>query len=616
MSSEKPTPDESGAQGGRVIYSRPRTDDASRERDAGVMRRYGAAPTLLPLLVGFALLLALIFALGALSVRRLNEVSAEVLDLQRQRGSQLNFLLALQNAANDLNTEARARSDMEARGGIIPPMALRLRAARATVSDLLGRFDSLPISRTERGRALAADLRSFIEVTENGERYQLEGFERFRAVTGNLRGLLEDAGRGQSDVIRRTEELQAEAARRIYFWTMIAALFGAVVALASVLEVQRRFRQMRRSLAEAERERHFSSQLLGGMVSAVAAMDARGVLRSANTAFFNFFPNAVIGSSVHDDFTHPEEKRMLISATATAVEEATYRGRWMLSDHGRETATAKTVDVYVSPLDIDNERGLIVTLVDVTEAVEAERESRRRESLAAVGQAAAQVAHEIKNPLGSIRLGISMLSEMAHDPQANTIIALVERGIDHLNKLTIDVTDFSGEKSLTVSEVDLHELIDSSLELIKDRIEKKRTPIEKTWRGEEDLRARVDEDQLRQVLVNLLANAVDASAEESPVRISAERVKSNGENTIGRDGHRPFARITIIDRGVGMKPEVQRRIFEPFFTTKKRGTGLGLAISKKIVEQHGGRIEVASAPGEGTSFTIELPLTNEVVSNK
>ncbi len=597
---------------GRVVYSRPDArEKAARKGRTGGSSAMRAAPTLAPLLIGFALLLGLIFGLGMLSVRRLNEVSAEVLDLQRQRGIQLNFLLALQNATNDLNNEARSRADMEARGGLMPPLALRLRRARSNVTDLLSRFESLPIARTERGRALVADLRLLMEITENGERYQLEGFERYRAVNGNLLALLEDAGRGQTDVVRRTEELQTEARQRIYFLTTIAAIFGALVAVLSAIEVQRRFHQVRRSLAEAERERHFSTQLLGGMVSAVAATDARGMLRSANSAFFRFFPEAVVGSSVYDDFTPSEGRRMLIGATAASVTEATYRGRWLIDE--ATSGEAKTVDLYVSPLDIDGEPGLIVTLVDVSEAAESERELRHRESLAAVGQAAAQVAHEIKNPLGSIRLGVSMLSEMMHDPQADTIINLVERGIDHLNKLTIDVTEFSGDKPLAISDVDLREVINASLDLVKDKIEDKRTPVEKRWDGNDGdggLRAPVDEDQLRQVFVNLLANAVDASPEGLPVTISVERIAARDKKTFSQHSHRHFARITIADMGEGISADVQARIFEPFFTTKKRGTGLGLAISKKIVEQHGGQIKVDSASGEGTRFTIELPLKN------
>ncbi|HEX8851991.1 MAG TPA: ATP-binding protein, partial [Pyrinomonadaceae bacterium] len=274
----------------------------------------------------------------------------------------------------------------------------------------------------------------------------------------------------------------------------------------------------------------------------------------------------------------------------------------------------RSFDVYSSPLEIDGGAGQLLALVDVTEAAEAETELRRQESLAAVGQAAAQVAHEIKNPLGSIRLGVAMLRDMTEDKEAITTIDLVERGIDHLSKLTLDVTQFSRRRQLTLSDTDLHELLDASLDLVVDKIREKRTQFEKRL-SPEPLTGSWDEDLLRQVFVNLLANAIDASPEGTPVALTTERVLAD---LGGQDGERRVqpvacARISVTDRGAGMDEATRARIFEPFFTTKKRGTGLGLAIAKQIVEQHGGRISVASEVGAGTTFTVDLPLARETV---
>jgi signal transduction histidine kinase len=115
-----------------------------------------------------------------------------------------------------------------------------------------------------------------------------------------------------------------------------------------------------------------------------------------------------------------------------------------------------------------------------------------------------------------------------------------------------------------------------------------------------------DAYQLRQVFVNVIANAVDASPENSAVLISTELLapEANGDG----QSPRSYARITISDHGKGMDKATRDRIFEPFFSTKKRGTGLGLAIVKQIVELHGGRISVASEPGEGSKFKIDLPV--------
>ncbi len=637
MSDKNPVPEEEKKEGAHVVYSRLSTAEdekpAAGESVAGKraamvaakalgplvpVERGSYAPALTPLLVGFTLLVALVLVLGFLSVRELESISAKVSELARQNAAKRSLLLNLQVALTKLNNEARARADAEARGGVVLPFGNRLRTARNELSDVKPDFERLPLAQTERGVAFSRNLSEFAEMTQDLDRYSREGFEKFRTIEAELENFQREASREQEDITEQRDRWQKEATRDIYITTVLAVVTGLLVAGATGWEVQRRFRQLRRSLETVRRERQFSTQMLEGMVSAVAAIDKDDCIRSANAAFFEVFPQATIGASVHDkNITSLEGTRLLVSATATRVERAAYRGRWVLGTKLEDTP--RTFDVYSSPLEIDGERGQIITLVDVTEAVEAEAELRQQESLAAVGQAAAQVAHEIKNPLGSIRLGVTILRDMITDEAALETINLVDRGIDHLNKLTVDVTQFSRQRELERAEVDLHEVLDASLDLVTDKIREKSTPVEKNFSAG-PLRAECDADQLRQVFVNLFANAVDASADGSPVTISTERVtgerrrRQRGDN--GGRGRAAFARISVADQGSGMDEATRARIFEPFFTTKKRGTGLGLAIAKRIVEQHGGLLTVESAPGQGTRFTIDLPLIDGASSGK
>jgi len=297
---------------------------------------------------------------------------------------------------------------------------------------------------------------------------------------------------------------------------------------------------------------------------------------------------------------------LLEAVTASQVDTATYRGRWNLNGENE----ARTFDVYSSPLEIDNDRGQILTLVDVTEATKAEAALRQGQALAAVGEAAAQLAHEIKNPLGSIRLGIEMLREHASNKEALRTIELVERGIRHLNKLVVDVTQFSRHRQLERSEFELHEIIDSSIELVADRIHEKQSFIEKNYAPTEIV-GFWDGEQLREVFLNLFANAIDASAESSAVQVSTELLTAASETTTVQrvSGAKPQrVRIVVRDFGSGMDAKTKTRLFEPFFTTKKRGTGLGMSVVRQIIELHGGTIDVQSKPDKGTTFTIELPL--------
>ena len=560
----------------------------------------GFAPALVPLLVGFLLVLALISVLGVRSISKMQEVALDASSLSRQHAARLGLLQELRLRVIKLDNEARARHNDESKR-LAPPFDNRVNRAREDVQEIVKQLDQPLVSDVNSWNQMRLDLQTYVEITADRRRYSLEGFEAFRKLNTELNGLFDELREEQNRIFKEVTGMQADAKRSSRLWTILALIAGALVAASTIWQVQRQFREMRRSMFEARRERTFTTQLLEGMVSAVAAIDEDDRIRSANAAFFQIFPKASIGASVLERFAPDDVMRILDTVTSVRVAKATYHGR--LVAHVEESD--KAFDVYSAPLAINGDRGQIVTLVDATEAAESERTLRRSESLAAVGQATTQVAHEIRNPLGSIRLGVSMLRDSVNDDDALNTIELVERGIKHLNKLVVDVTQFSRQKELERSSVDLHESIERSLDLVSDKIQEKNTTVEKSF-TESKIVGQWDAYQLRQVFVNVIANAVDASQEGSPVRIMTDLVSGG----VDGDGHggKLYARVVIADSGKGMDKTTRDRIFEPFFSTKKRGTGLGLAIVKQIVEQHGGKISVASEPGQGSQFSIDLPV--------
>jgi signal transduction histidine kinase len=583
-----------------VIYRRsPSLDTPPPANQANETPTTRLAPTLTPIAIGFLLLLGLIFGLGLFSTRKMEQVSFGAQNKVTQNSTSKTLLLDIRLAITKLDNETRVESAAESQR-IKPPLDLRLHGARDGVRQQLNRLERPPFSENAEWRQLHDDIIDFVTITGDLRRYSLDGFGKFRDISAELNTISTGLDEQQNQVFLDVQTLQNEARRSIRLWSVIALIAGVLVAAGTVWEVQRRFKQLQHSMFDARRERTFTNQLMEGMVSAVAAVDNEDRIRSANAAFFKIFPRATIGASVLEPLGPNDAMRMLEAATATQVDRASYRGRWAVRSDKEE----KSFDVYSSPLAIDGHRGQILTLVDATEVAESERILRRGESLAAVGQATTQVAHEIRNPLGSIRLGVSMLRDSVSDPDALNTIELVERGIKHLNKLVVDVTQFSRQKSLDRSRVDLNDSLERSIDLVSERIREKNATVEKDF-SEDALVGNWDADQLRQVFVNVIANAVDASQDNASVRIATERLSLDGQ-----DGHAPktYARITIADRGKGMDEATRDRIFEPFFSTKKRGTGLGLAIVKQIVEQHGGRISVASEINKGSKFIIDLPL--------
>jgi two-component system sensor histidine kinase PilS (NtrC family) len=216
--------------------------------------------------------------------------------------------------------------------------------------------------------------------------------------------------------------------------------------------------------------------------------------------------------------------------------------------------------------------------------------------MAAIGELSSNIAHEIRNPLAALKGSIEILKE--DSVPRNYKERLMEIALNEMDRLDRIITDFltySRPAPPEFKRFDLHELLDDTIELIKNIEHKDNVSIEKNYAGIVEVNA--DPQKIRQVFWNLGLNAVEAMPEGGELIVSTKNMGS----VVG---------ITFKDFGFGIKEKDIEKIFYPFFTTKEHGTGLGLAIAYRIIEEHQGRISVNSSPGVGTTFEVILPKTN------
>jgi two-component system sensor histidine kinase HydH len=264
--------------------------------------------------------------------------------------------------------------------------------------------------------------------------------------------------------------------------------------------------------------------------------------------------------------------------------------------------TNKPVPVAVSATNIHGEDGKYIgfmfVLKDLTEIRELEVKTQRVEKLATVGNLAAGIAHEIRNPLSSIKGYVTYFGSLFEDSSENRKAAnLMAEEVDRVNRVISELLEFARPSDLRFKEIKVRDLIDHSIRIVTHEAET--IGIQITKNIESDLpQLMVDPDRLTQVLLNLYINAIQAMAEGGNLLVQA-----------GKKGSYLF--IDVSDTGKGIPVENLKHIFDPYFTTKNKGTGLGLAIAHKIVENHNGFIQVKSLENSSTTITLALPLTGE-----
>jgi PAS domain S-box-containing protein len=235
---------------------------------------------------------------------------------------------------------------------------------------------------------------------------------------------------------------------------------------------------------------------------------------------------------------------------------------------------------------------------DITELKELEKKYYESQKLAAIGQLSAGIAHEVRNPLSSIKMSLQIL-EKRMQPDGNDLkrFKIAQREVEHLEKLVSDVLIYAKPTEPQKKDCDMRTIIEGSLAMVEKSLKDKDIDVRKSYPGE-PAAIKVDSSMINQALINIFQNAVDAMEPGGRLMIP---IHDDADSLV----------LEIEDNGCGIDEKDLPYLFNPFFTMKSYGTGLGLTQVEKIIEQHGGTIEVASRKGDGTRFTIVLPRGTE-----
>ncbi len=435
----------------------------------------------------------------------------------------------------------------------------------------------------------------------------LEELHRVRATatTFAVRRQLEEAGAAAAVGILSREHLVGimllgpRLSGRIYGNTEQSALQVLCGQLAVAVENAELF-------TEVQNARIYNEILLQNLTTGVVAADADGHLTVFNQEAAQIAGlNSNGGERTVNDL--PAPLRNIIQTTLTSGER----------QEDREVELAGGTFARASSATFRGQGGellgALMVVTDITALKRLELQIRRSDRLASLGTLSAGMAHEIKNPLVSIKTFAQLLPERYHESDfRETFSGLIVHEIDRIDSLVNQLLRFARPAKPLLRPMHAHEILEKTLRLVQHRLYQKEINVTRKLGAPVDT-IRADGDQMEQVFLNFFLNAMDAMKRGGELTVSTET--RSGESLVThllpRDAERNEAlHISIRDTGEGIKKEDIARVFDPFFTTKDFGTGLGLSVVHGIIEEHGGQIEVESELAKGTSFHIFLPLVH------
>ncbi len=391
-----------------------------------------------------------------------------------------------------------------------------------------------------------------------------------------------------------------QALGRMRFQVLMLSLAMLLVGIGGWLSLAavQGYRVSRKALHEIK---VFTGLLISKLPVGIIATNTRGKITTWNNAIARLLdrpadqvigkkPEDVLPAALAGFFTHAYKCEKFDEEQGGCEVHLTRDGEEIvLSCHHLTIADRK-----------EEPEGEVLLISNMTTLKNLEKEMRETERLAAVGRMAAGVAHEVRNPLSSVK-GLALLLQRKFSPTSNeyeTATLLIQE-VERMNRTISELLSFARPAPLELAGIDIRGLLERQIRLLA--ADKESDGISFTLEADDDLLpVAADQDRLNQVFVNILLNGVQAMGDGGELVVRAWN--NYGENSVV---------VSVTDTGPGMEKEILNQVFFPYFTTKKGGTGIGLALSQKVVNEHGGTIKIHSVPGQGTEVIVTLPVWRE-----
>lgn len=351
----------------------------------------------------------------------------------------------------------------------------------------------------------------------------------------------------------------------------------------------------------------FHKGIIQSISSGLITIDFKGIITFINTAALKLLEydyKEMVGQSVREVFADDKEAESVLNELLSKKRMFESRETNLISRTKKLIPIGFTTTL-LSSSDPDYD-GVIISFRDLTNLQHYRVQMERIDRLATLGEVSAGIAHEIRNPLAGIKTSAQVLEEsFSPGDFRSQLVSRIVKEIDRSNDLLKKFFNFAKPGKPKQEFVSLDALIEGVYLLLSSKMRKKDIQFQKNFNSDVP-DVYVDENQMEQILINLFLNALDAMNKGDMMTVDL-RIEENQDNNLNGDATRAVI-LQIRDTGSGISDENLEKIFNPFFTTKTDGVGLGLSISSRLVEENGGKISVESEWGEGTSFSIILPV--------